>query len=102
MFGKKHHKVAKKHAAKVKAEDAFAPVRQDNVAVPEVRTGKVDVSGDFEREQHNDSEQHVVFDTLAVPEVHTGKCHPVDKTRMKKKHHKHGLLHILAEGGPED
>lgn len=101
MFGRKHRK-AKAKADQARAAGAFAPVRQDNVAVPEVRTGKVDVSGDFEREQHNDSKQHVVFDTLAVPEVHTGKCHPVDKTRMKKKHHKHSLLHILAEGGPED
>lgn len=100
MFKKKHH-----HSHKTKSHDAFAPVHQDHVAVPEVRTGKVDVTGEFERLQHTDSKENVVFDTLAVPEYHTGKCGQIDTTKQEKKHHKHGLFsdlaHILANGGPE-
>lgn len=88
-------------------------VHQDNVALPEVRTGKVDVEGDFEREQHTDTTPHVVFDTLAVPEYHTGKCEPIDHTQEKiddegeeKKHERHGFLsdlaRTIANGGVED
>ena len=95
MFGKRSSQDAAS-----KAEGAFDPVRQDNVAVPEVCTGKVDVPGDFEREQHTDSKSNVVFDTVAVPEFHTGKCPSIDTSQEKKR--KNGLLRTIVDGSTEE
>lgn len=56
-------------------------VHSDDVALPEVRTGKVDVEGDFHKgqdEQNTEQKTHFSFDTVAVPEYHTGKCPPWD------------------------
>lgn len=56
-------------------------VHSDDVALPEVRTGKVDLEGDFEKDQSNQGKkkkQRLSFDTVAVPEYHTGKCEPQD------------------------
>ena len=110
MFNKKHHD-QKKPSSKpsseaVSAADNLGSNAGDNVALPEVHTGKVDVPGDFEREQHCDEKQSVVFDTLAVPEFHTGKCEQIDSTTEEKPHHKHGLFSDLARtlvnGTPDD
>lgn len=59
--------------------DCVHRVHTDHVAVPEVRTGQVDVEGDFEKEQDRlraEQARVVSFDTVAVPEYHTGKCPP--------------------------
>lgn len=96
------------------SHEANPTVHDSNVAVPEVRTGRVDVEGDFHRDQnHPASHAGVTFDTLAVPEYHTGKCPDYDPDCVDEansehsKKHRHGnslfdLARILANGGPEE
>jgi hypothetical protein len=88
--------------------DASLAAHTHNVAVPEVRTGKVDVDGEFHEQQHNEAHHHqgVSFDTLAVPEYHTGKCPHYDPEKHKHEHKHHGALYdlarIIANGGEEE
>ena len=88
------------------AEETTLHIHTHKVAVPEVRTGKVDVDGHFHKAQneHNvEHEHHVSFDTVAVPEYHTGKCPPWDPDCEERKHHEkedegkhHGFFSGLA------
>lgn len=73
-------------------------VYSDNVAVPEVRTGKVDLEGDFHKEQLEHAKSGITYDTVAVPEYHTGKCPPWDPDCEEKhdKHKHHGMLADLT------
>lgn len=89
------------------ATDSPIAAHSHHVAVPEVRTGKVDVDGKFHEKQHDEDRQGVHFDTLAVPEYHTGKCPHYDPEKHKHEHeHKHhgalyDLARIIANGGEE-
>lgn len=81
-------------------------VYSDNVAVPEVRTGKVDLEGDFHKEQGTPTKSSITFDAVAVPEFHTGKCPPWDPDCEEKREHKHhgifaDLTRTLFNGTPD-
>lgn len=87
-------------------EECTHEVYSDNVAVPEVRTGKVDLEGDFHKEQHAPNKSSITFDTVAVPEFHTGKCPPWDPDCEEKHEHKHhgmlaDLTRTLFNGTPD-
>lgn len=79
-----------------------------HVAVPEVRTGKVDVEGDFHKGQHTDAHHgSISFDTVAVPEYHTGKCPEYDPECKESGEQKHrgmfsDLARMLANGTLDD
>lgn len=86
----------------------FPPVHDEHVAVPEVRTGKVDVEGDFHKDQHDNAHHgSISFETVAVPEYHTGKCPEYDPECNEESEHKHrgmfsDLARLLANGTLDD
>lgn len=91
--------------------DGSLSVHDKNVALPEVRTGKVDFDEDFHKEQQATAHHSISFDTLAVPEYHTGKrpSHDCDctegtqKPHGKKRHSLFGdLARTLANGGSNE
>ena len=88
--------------------EASLSLHDKHVAVPEVRTGKVDVEGDFHKDQHAEAHQGgISFDTVAVPEYHTGKCPEYDsecKEHDERKHHGvfSDLARMLANGTLDD
>lgn len=103
---KPHDHEKKVDSSETSATDSHPHAHVDNVALPEVRTGKVDVDGAFHEKQHADSHHGVHFDTLAVPEYHTGKCPHYDPESKKKDHKHHGpfsdLARLLANGTLDD
>lgn len=81
----------------VATDEQLPPVRTEGVAVPEIRTGKVDLEGDFHKSQNTDGKPGITFDTVAVPEVHTGKCPDWDPNcEEEKPKKKHGFFSSLA------
>lgn len=91
--------------------DGSLSVHDKNVALPEVRTGKVDFDEDFHKEQQAGTHRSIAFETLAVPEYHTGKCAPHDpdcteeaRKPQGKKHHGlfSDLARTLANGGSDE
>lgn len=88
------------------SEEHAHKVETDNVALPEVRTGKVDLEGDFHKEQDQRTKSSITFDTVAVPEYHTGKCPEWNPDCEEKHEHKHhgmlaDLTRTLFNGTPD-
>ena len=88
------------------SEEPNHEVYSDNVALPEVRTGKVDLKGDFHKDQGTSAKSGITFDTVAVPEYHTGKCPEWDPHCEEKREHKHhgmlaDLTRTLFNGTPD-
>ena len=81
-------------------------VYTDHVAVPEVRTGKVDLRAISTRIKRAPIRTVSSFDTVAVPEYHTGKCAEWDPDCEEKHEHKHhgmlaDLTRTLFNGTPD-
>lgn len=75
--------------------DACLHVYAENVALPEIRTGKVDLEDEFDKDQSEEAaEECISFDTVALPEYHTGKCPEHEPDR--EEHESHGLLSDLV------
>ncbi len=95
-----------KRSSESTSHEHIHEVHTENVAVPEVRTGQVDLEGDFHREQNEPTKHSITFDTVAVPEYHTGKCPAWDPDCEEKREHKHhGILaditRTLFNGTPD-
>ena len=52
-------------ASAAEAEEANYTVDTENLAIPEIHTGKVDQS-----EKQEEPEETITYDTLAMPEIH--------------------------------
>lgn len=62
-----------KRSSESSPEGHVHEVYTDHVAVPEVRTGKVDLEGDFHKDQARPHKSSISFDTVAVPGIPHGK-----------------------------
>lgn len=96
-----------------KPQEDNLTVYSENVALPEVRTGKVDMEGDFAKDQSDQSAEHenqVSYDTVAVPEYKTGKRptqNPHSEDDGEQHEHKHrniftDLARTLVNGSADD
>lgn len=95
-----------KRSSESSPEGHVHEVYTDHVAVPEVRTGKVDLEGDFHKDQARPHKSSISFDTVAVPEYHTGKCAEWDPDCEEKHENKHhgmlaDLTRTLFNGTPD-